>query len=132
MAYRTYYLRDDRKVVFNPNTGEYSLQNRGRPLICLVSARNREAGTVKYGYAILHPEDADSFSKAEGVVEALKKMESEPLIVETTALTGHDINKSIVQHFSETIGKKNNQARKLSRGWLKVAKAKTEASKKEV
>ena len=127
---RVYYLRNDRKVIFNPDSGEHSLANRGCPVICIVSSRDGKAGSIKYGYSILHPkEEIANFSKAEGRKEATKKLMEDPLILETQAATGHEINRSIIEHFAETVGKKNSQARKLSRCWLKVASAKS--SKKE-
>lgn len=126
---RVYYLRDARKVVFNPSNGETFLANRGCPLICIVSERDCKAGVVKYGYAILHKGELDTFSKAAGREEAAKKLSEDPLVVHTTATTGHEINKSIVQHFYENVGKKNNRARKLSKTWLRVAAAKANAKK---
>ena len=128
MPERIYYLRNEQKVVFNPTNGQYSLA-RGEPIICLISARDKESGKIKYGYSILSPhEDLANFSKAEGRVEANKKLAETPLEVETAANTGHEINKSIIRHFSETIGKKNGQVRKLTRRWLKVSAAKTKAA----
>jgi hypothetical protein len=132
---RTYYLRAPRAVVFNPANGEFSLASRGCPTICLVSKRDVAAGTIKYGFSILHPdEEVKNYSKAEGARQATSRLNGEdkdfpPLEVEATGTTGHEINKCIIEHFSKTIGKKNGQAWKLSRLWLKVSAAKANSKK---
>jgi len=133
MANRIYYLRNMRAVVFNPSDGEFSLASRGCPVICLVSERNAETGSIKYGYSILHPEEeSKNYSKAEGIKEAVKRLNESPLLTETKAATGHEINKAIIEHFASTVGKKNGQAWKLSRLWLKVSAAKTKKKAHEV
>lgn len=132
MSQRIYYLRSDRSVVFDPSTGEYSLAKRGTPVICLVSERDSEAGTIKYGYSILHPEEeVKNYSKAEGIKEAMKRLNDKPMVVESQATTGHGINKSMIEHFCNTVGKKNGQAWKCSRVWLKVSAAKSRMKEKE-
>lgn len=126
MSTRTYYLRNEQKVVFDPKTGDYFLAPRGTPIICLVSERDCDKGTIKYGYAILNPsEDVAAFSKAEGRRIATEKLESEPLVIESKAKTGHEINRCLIKHFSDTVGKKNGQAKKLAHRWLKVAAVKS-------
>ncbi len=130
---RTYYLRNQRAIVFNPDNGEFSLASRGCPTICLVSNRDVAAKTIKYGYSILHPdEEKKKYSKAEGVRQATSRLNGEdkdypPLEVEAVGTTGHEINKCIIEHFSKTVGKKVGQAWKLSRLWLKVSAAKARA-----
>lgn len=127
---RTYYLRNERKVIFNPANGEFSLSSRGCPVICLVSNRDKDSGKIKYGYSILHPdEEVKNYSKAEGIREATAKLNESPLEVDIQGTTGHEINKCIIQHFSNTVGKKNGQAWKLSRLWLKVSAAKANAKR---
>lgn len=122
---RIYYLRGTPRVVFNPKNGNYYLGS-GDPLVCIVSKFDKEAGTVKYGYAILHPEeDMSKFSKFEGKKEAYKKLKENPLVVNTNATTGHELNKSVIKHFAETVGKKNSIARKFANIWLRVAEAKS-------
>lgn len=121
---KVYYLRADRKVKFNPSTGECSVSERGLPIICIASNINCETGDVKYGYAILNPEDAKEFSKLSGRTEALRKLNEEPMSFNTSAKSAHEINFELVKDFAELVGKKNGQARKLARSWLKEFNAK--------
>src|SRR5258705_13426041 len=115
---RIYYLRNDQKVVLNPLNGEYSLM-RGDPIVCIVSKRDCDNGSIKYGYAVLHPkENIANFSKAEGIAEATRKLNENPLEVQSRATTGHEINRNIIQHFSQSVGKKSGTVWKLTRKWL--------------
>lgn len=119
MNHRVYYLRGDRKVVYNPD-GTYYL-SRGEPLVCIVSEVNSETSEIRYGYSIVHPIDRSShrYSKSEGRKLAIEKFFSHPSIVKSESKNGHDINRDMVNHFSETVGKENGTARKTSHRWLK-------------
>jgi hypothetical protein len=125
MANRVYYLRKDRKLVYNSD-GTYYVA-RGEPVVCIVSERDSETGVIRYGYSILHPVDKNFFSKVEGRKEAQSRFFKEPCLFKSEAKTAFDINRSIIQHFSDTVGKKVGTARRLSRQWLKHGTAKYSA-----
>lgn len=127
---RIYYLRSDRKVVYNPD-GSYYV-SRGEPLVCIVSERNSETGDVRYGYSIVHMEDRNSrtYSKSEGRRLALLRFYSDPLMCNTKDQKEQEINRTIIKHFSDTVGKENGTARKTSHKWLRLAQAKSKSAAK--
>lgn len=121
MSNRIFYLRDCKKIV-NHSNGNLSI-SRGEPLICIVSDRDADTGTIRYGYSIVHPNDR--FNKSEAKRIATEKFFASPLKLTTTSKTGHEIDRDLVVHFLNNVGCKNNTARKTSKRWLKIANRKS-------
>ena len=112
---RIYYLRKPGKIVYGENN-TYSVL-KGEPTVCLVSERNGESGEIRYGYSIYNQND--HFDKKEARRWAEKRLDEEPIVFTSEAKSSFEINKSMIENFSENIGKKNGKARKLAYIWLK-------------
>lgn len=114
---RIYYLRNPGRITLNKDR-TYSV-SKGEPVICLVSERNTDTGEIKYGYAIFNPKDRFDRKRTRAI--AFGRLGKKPATLISTGKSCFEINKSIIEHFAESVGSKSSLAKKMAKTWLQDA-----------
>jgi hypothetical protein len=116
MGSRIYYLRDNTNI----RTRKDGTPTRGNPKVCIVSEFNAETKEVKYGVSALHPKD--HFDKKLARKIAADRLTTRPIVVETEAARGHEINKAVIEDIADQYSPTNTQIKKLANLWLSKSK----------